>query len=176
MINDKDKQHILTLLGARDKELIWVTKEVAEKYFKMTSIDECEKIVIDAAKELYKEQTYAVEGLDEQVIMFKAKCITYKNAYKNIVNDITKDVEPLWEQLDKLRSKVGIEVAKTTLVLNEVKSTASELDKAFKSIDSGVTYKLEKIIEVVEKFNKMTSEDKVIITMLLKTDKMKDLV
>ena len=78
-------------LRDKNSELIWVSKEVADAYVKLTDLDEAEKLIMVTAEAVRRDMKNTIENLDDDVLMLKSKVLQYKKAFKDAVYKKTKN-------------------------------------------------------------------------------------
>jgi len=148
-----------------NKELIWVPKEVKEIYEKMESDQEKLKLVDEMIKNRKIDITYSIEALDDDLLRFKAFSLKYKTELQKVYDDQSDKLEKLFEDCGDVQSKMHLKIeeikSKLDPIVSKIKSINETLDKVN-------TYKIEKVIELIEKFNRMSEEDKRLFEMLIK--------
>jgi len=148
-----------------NKELIWVPKEVKEIYEKMESDHEKLKIVDEMIKNRKIDITYAIEALDDDLLRFKAFSLKYKTELQKVYDEQNDKLEKLFEDCGDIQSKMHLKIEETTKKLDPVTDKIKEINVALDKVN---TYKIERVIELIEKFNRMNEEDKRLFEILIK--------
>ena len=148
-----------------NKELIWVPKEIKEVLEKMESDNEKLRIVDEYINNRKLDITYSIEALDDDLLRFKAFSLKYKTELQKVYQEQGDKLEKLFEDCGDIQSKMHLKIEETKSkldpIVNKIKSINETLDKVN-------TYKIEKVIELIEKFNRMNEEDKRLFEMLIK--------
>ena len=154
-----------------DKELIWVSKDVADAYKAAESEETKEAIVrkVIESKKIDIEQD--LQSLDETVLRFQSACITHKNALKKVYLEQDQQLYTLWEQMGDFESKVtrhskevAAKTSSATEAINESLSQFEELKKQYDRID---TYHLERFLEAVRAVTNLSDSSKDMVGFLM---------
>lgn len=106
--------------------------------------------------------------LEDNFLAFKLHSKKVRDEYEKAVSEELEKTEKVWEKCDELihDSKPSIEKA-----VNSIASLRKEIDNINSALDKISVYKAEKLIELVEKYNSMSDEDKEIMSKLLEISK-----
>ena len=106
--------------------------------------------------------------LEDNFLAFKLHSKKVRDEYEKAVSEELEKTENVWEKCDELihDSKPSIEKA-----VNSIASLRKEIDTINFALDKISVYKAEKLIELVEKYNSMSDEDKEIMSKLLEISK-----
>lgn len=156
---------------AQDKELIWVTKDQAE-FFKSLEDDFKKADFIQSLIEKTKKQMQNdIENLDEELLEFKSFVIRYSRAFKEAYDAQAINVEKLWEvstePVDNIRKQLN-------LIKSDIKETSKQVEELTSAIGNINTYKIERMIELLNQFKSMSSSDKDIMKVLFETQKVNE--
>lgn len=108
------------------------------------------------------------ECLEENFLAFKLHSKKVRDEYEKAVSEELSKTEKVWEKCDELlhNSKPTIEK-----VSNSITSLREEVDEVNSALDEISVCKAERLIELVEKFNSMSDDDKEILSKLLEISK-----
>jgi len=150
---------------ADNKELIWVSSEVKEIYEKMDSDHEKLRIVNELIATRKKDITFDIEALDDDLLRFKAFSLKYKTELQKVYEEQSTKLEQLFEDCGDIQSKMYLKIEETKGKLDPIISKIRSINE---TLDKVSTYKIEKVIELIEKFNRMSEEDKRLFEILIK--------
>ena len=148
-----------------NKELIWVPKEIKEVLEKMDSDNEKLRIVDEYINNRKLDITYSIEALDDDLLRFKAFSLKYKTELQKVYQEQGDKLEKLFEDCGDIQSKMHLKIEETK---NKLDPIVSKIKSINETLDKVNTYKIEKVIELIEKFNRMSEEDKRLFEMLIK--------
>ena len=147
-----------------DKELIWVKKEIAEEYKSLESDIKMADMINDIIRRKKVDISDDIENLDDDLIRFKGFCLNYANKFKEAYNEQTENIEKIWEDCNEPISNI---VSKTSHIKKEISGISGDIRNISASINDLDTYKLDRIIGIIEKYNSMTDDDKEIFKLIL---------
>jgi len=150
---------------SNEKELIWVAKEVKEVYEKMESDHEKLRIVNELINSRKLDITYAIESLDDDLLRFKAFSLRYKTELQKVYDDQSDKLEKLFEDCGGVQDKMYLKIKETQDRLDPITSKIKSINETLDKIN---TYKIERVIELIDKFNRMSEEDKRLFEILIK--------
>jgi hypothetical protein len=147
-------------------ELIWVDKDLAKLYNELNSdIEKC-KLVNKLIEEKGLDITFDIKNLDDDLLRFKAFALNYFTEFKKVHKEQTDSLDKFFETNGYIFDKIE---SKTREIKNEVNKIGNEIKGLNKQMSDINTYKIERIIELINKFNNMSSEDKRIFEIILKS-------
>jgi hypothetical protein len=149
------------------KELIWVSEELKKEWDKANSEEEQTKVFLKAIENRKIDIKGQIEGLEEDVLLFKGIGIKYKTELEKVYNEQSSQLEKIWEDFN-CGDKIAEQVRKIKSTMSPVIETMKSINKEFDSVS---TYKVENLISVIEKFNNMTDSDKKLLEVLLNNQK-----
>jgi predicted translin family RNA/ssDNA-binding protein len=129
----------------KKEEIIWVSREIANKFKEATSDENKEKILSDMIEFEKKEIQTEMEMLEERTQEFKLIGLKYKNTMKEIKNAQIEEMGQLWEEINNygydIRSKVES-------FKNQLSPISKEIKELKKELDSINTYKGRDLIDL----------------------------
>jgi len=149
-----------------NKELIWVSSELKDVYEKVDSDQEKLNIVEELINSRKIDITYAIEALDDDLLRFKAFSLRYKTELQKVYDDQSEKLEKIFDDCGDIQSKMYLKIEETKTKLNPVTDKIKEINVALEKVN---TYKIERVIELIEKFNRMNEEDKRLFENINKT-------
>ena len=147
-----------------DKELIWVKKEIAEEYKSLESDIKMADMINDIIRRKKVDISNDIENLDDDLIRFKGFCLNYASKFKEAYNEQTENIEKIWEDCNEPISNI---ISKTSHIKKEISGISGDIRNISASINDLDTYKLDRIIGIIEKYNSMTDDDKEIFKLIL---------
>lgn len=108
------------------------------------------------------------ECLEENFLAFKLHSKKVRGEYDKAVTEELEKSEKLWEKCDNLIHESRPKIEK---IKNEMNSLLGVIKKIDEELDSVSIYKAARMIELIEKFNAMSGEDKKLIAKILKESK-----
>jgi len=148
-----------------NKELIWVPREIKEVLEKMDSDNEKLRIVDEYINSRKVEITYTIEALDDDLLRFKAFSLKYKTELQKVYEEQNAKLEKLFEDIGGMQDNIYLKIEQAKKQLNPITDKIKEVNKTLDNIN---TYKIERLIELLEKFNRMSEEDKRLFEILIK--------
>ena len=153
------------------KELIWVSKEVKTIFESLDSDHEKLRIVDELIKDRKLGITQDIESLDDDLLRFKAFSLKYKTELQKVYDEQSDKLEKLFENCGDIQSKMYLKIEETKTKLNPITDKIKEVNKTLESLN---TYKIERVIELLNTFNKMSEEDKRLFEILIKQTEIKE--
>ena len=126
------------------RELVWLPEALAKKVKDLEDKDLQYDIVSKYVDETKLDMKYAVEGIDEDVIVFKASMIRIRAEFKKVVAEQVADMEKLWETHDKKSSDIKKKVETLVADLTPITEELKEIDTLLGKIS---TYNIDKLID-----------------------------
>lgn len=108
------------------------------------------------------------ECLEDNFLNFKLHSKKVRDEYEKVVTEELKKSEVIWEKCDNLIHESRPKIEK---IKNEMSGLLEEIDNIDKALDSVSIYKAEKLIELIEKFNRMPADEKQLFAKLLEISK-----
>lgn len=108
------------------------------------------------------------ECLEDNFLNFKLHSKKVRDEYEKAVTEELAKFEKVWEKCDNLIHESRPEIEKIKNEMNGLLSVIKETDKA---LDSVSIYKAERMIELIEKFNNMPTDEKQLFAKFLEVSK-----
>jgi archaellum component FlaC len=149
-------------------ELVWVSKEQAERYNKLESDDERYKAFEEYMKtvslETQKQFKADLEGIEEDVAVYSGLLLKVKQSYKNVQAEHYAATYKLWEDFDKELPSTSAKIEKIISTLDPLAKKLNELNNLIKTIK---TWDVEKLIETIEKLSGMYGTNQKMVEFLV---------
>lgn len=153
---------------------LWVTPSVKKEFeFAKDNQSLQEKIIksfIGNEIEFVKDEISKISEID---VRYKAMLLTIKDNFEKAYDAYYESLEPLVNKLSELDRKLRNSLEPTMETLKDLNHKADSLfklveraDRAIKSINTDRVYDL---MELIDKINSMSEEDKSVLSMLLKS-------
>lgn len=104
------------------------------------------------------------ECLDDNFLEFKLHSKKIREEYENAVNDELEKTEIVWDKCDQLIRDSKPTIDKAASLIEGLLSTIRKINS---NLDGISIWKIEKMIELIEKFSKLTEEEKNMFKILL---------
>jgi len=156
---------------SEQKELIWVSKDIKVIFESLDSDHEKLRIVDELIKDRKLGITQDIESLDDDLLRFKAFSLKYKTELQKVYEDQNDKLGKLFEDIGDISSKMYLKIEETKNKLNPITDKIKEVNKTLESLN---TYKIERVIELIDKFNRMSEEDKRLFEILIKQTDIKE--
>lgn len=149
------------------KSLLWVEDSLIKE---LQLLDEVEEISQDQIKKVAARLTNEIEmlsdNIDSNVLSIRTKAQQVKEMYQKTVDEECEAIDLLWEKLDGVRYDAKKKLTQTITELQsikaEVKMVNDMIDKIYQS-----DYKLQRTLDIFERFNKMSAAEKEMLSKLL---------
>jgi hypothetical protein len=129
-----------------DKELVWLPKKIADIIKLAESEKAQEDIVIGYLDESRKDVRNNLEGLDYDLLQYRATMAKTKQAFRDAMEEQLEASNDLWENIDSQIPKLRRKIQPIVDSLKPVVDTLNLIDTRLKSIN---TYQLERIHEIL---------------------------
>lgn len=152
----------------KKEELIWVDKETAQKYEDLK--DDTDKLImINDYIESLKEETRqdyqsSLESMREDSVMYSGLLLQVKKEFEKTKNEGLSAAYKLWEDYDKEKSDILDKVDHINDALNPLLETLESINKQLDKIN---TYKFERVLDFISKFNGMSEQTKNVLKFLV---------
>lgn len=162
--------NIPNYLKDQDCELIWVSKEVAEKYEKEVNPDLKEQIIKQESELIRRDIDYTLENLEDDVLSFKHSCNKYKQEFKDVSTKCFDDINSFYEKISNEHNEF---LTKTKKEYESLKKEMKEISEFIKEFDTSLEfykfqYGVDNLSKAIEKFKDMYGTEKDIFEFLLK--------
>ncbi len=146
------------------KELIWVSKELAEEYKQLESVEEQEravkKIIKDKRLDLEQEQ----ELLSESLLQFKSVCLAHRKGLEKVYQEQADTLNTLWEDMGDVTTQINKSV---TALANRIGPVRQQVEALKKEISGLNVYVPENLIHLAAQVATMDEKTKVLLQNLL---------
>lgn len=147
-----------------DYEYVQLPKHLYDLIIKEEGRDAQERLFFKEIESRKYDLKNEIENLEEDVLRFKAVGVRYKNNLEKIYNEQYEELEKMWNTMN-LEENVYAKLKTVNSQMNLFKNSINEINSQIKNVN---VYNLEKVIDLVEKFNRFSQDDKDIITYLMK--------
>ena len=147
-----------------DKELIWISKELAEEYKRLDTDIEKSNMVNEIIRKKRIDINDDLEYLEEDLIRFKGFALSYASKFQEAYKEQGLKIEKIWDDCQEPIEKVRAETNKVKKEIGGILDVVKNISHSLENLD---TYKLESIIKIIDKYNMMTDEDKEIFSLIL---------
>lgn len=148
------------------KSLVWLDDEIAGKIEILQDIvrlrgGEIDKVIQELADDT---KNLTTDDLDTLLLEMKLHARRVRDTYKQAVDEEIESTSQLWEECDK---KINNSRTRITNVQNLFRELNDEIDKLNSGISGMDLYKLERAMDLLDKFKSYSDVDKKKIEMLL---------
>lgn len=158
-----------------DQELIWVSKEFAEKFKTIDKEEEKIKVFneyLESVKfDVRSEFKVNLEGLQEDAAIFSGLMLQVKQTFEKTKHEHLAASYELWEKFEKEIPSTKQKVEKIVAVLEPLTKELTKIESLLTSIR---TYEMDHIYEAVIKFTGLYGEGKEMFEFLVKNFKRKE--
>ena len=114
-----------------------------------------------------KDTALMEECLDDKILAFKLHSKKVRDEYEKAVNEAIEKTENIWDKCEEKIKESQPTINKTNREITELLKTVNHLNECLGNVSF---YKIEKLLELVEKFNKMSDSDRAVLTKLINMD------
>lgn len=114
-----------------------------------------------------RDTTLMEECLDDKFLVFKLHSKKVRDEYENAVNEAIEKTENVWNKCEEKTKESQPTIDKTNQEITKLLKTVNQLNERLENVSF---YKIERLLELVEKFNKMSDSDKAVLTKLVNMD------
>ena len=156
----------------KDKELIWVEKEFAEKYIileseknkneeRIKALDEYIEKIKDASKQDFKAN---LESLEEDVAIYTGLMLKVKQAFGKAKEEQLNASYELWENFDKELPRINEKINK---ILEQIKPLEEKINTINTISEKIRTWNIDRLSESLIKISNLYNQDDKLIKFLL---------
>lgn len=161
------------------KELIWVSKEYAEEYKKLDTVQAQAKLAKEILEAKKIDISSEMSQLDDDLIRFKSACLIHKaemeKVYKEQASLVEKLIEDCWDIMPKVKqdaNKFAFEVKAELEPIGKVVSSLKEDVNSLKtSLNDLNIYGMNQVIDLANKLTQMDDNTKEILSFLVQNYK-----
>lgn len=147
-----------------NKELIWVDKDLATKYEELDSDIKRVEMVNEIIKDKKHDITSDIQNLDDDLLRFRAFALNYSTKFKEAYDEQVIQLEKIWSDCSK---PIEIIDRKTQQMKGEIFKISKTVDSLSSKLENLKTYKIERVIELINTYNNMNEKDKEIFNIIL---------
>ena len=153
------------------QELIWVSRELAEEYKKLDSVDEQEAIVKKLINKKKLDIEQEQEQLSDSLLQFKSVCLVHKKELGKVYEEQADKLYSLWEETGDVSSMITKHARDISSLVQPMRTEINNLSKDIADLKKAMSelniYGAERILEVVSKVKTMDEETKFLLKTLL---------
>lgn len=114
----------------------------------------------------------SLEDFDKSELIYKCALVKIKDSFKKAQEEYADDISKLYDMAYVKNKQLREELEKPEKMINELKEKVDEINSVLGSLRiSDTTQKLESFISLIERFNNLSSDDKLLIKALIIKDK-----
>jgi hypothetical protein len=151
-----------------ERKLIWVDEQTAKIYESMESDVEKLNLVNKVIADRKRDITSDIQNLSDDLIRFKAFALDYSLSFKEAYQTQNERLESIWNEHQVEFERTEKQIFKA---VSDVKGLKEQVDGLNKSLDSINIYKVDKLIDLIDKFNRMGTENRRIFELILTNSK-----
>ena len=137
-----------------EKDLIWLPKELADKVKDLTDADALNREILNYLEESKADLRITVESIDEDILLYRAKMIQARDAFKKAKDEELDANYKLWEKYEEDIKTTKEYVTSAASLLKELTKEVQELNKAFSVIDTDRALGFLNVLQQIQNFNK----------------------
>lgn len=153
-----------------EKELIWVDKDLAKQYQELDSDTKKAELVNELIKQKKIDITDDIQNLDDDLLRFRAFVLNYSTEFKKAYDEQANRIYEIWEECVEPIEKID---KKTLAIKKDIYSISNDVEELADKLKNLNIYKIERLIELIEMYNRMSENDKEIFKLILDRDKEK---
>lgn len=143
---------------------LWVTSKKKKEYEDIMSIRGKEAVVDEFIKDTKNELRFDLEGLDEDLLIYKGLMVKWTRALQDAFKESTGKKEKLWEEFFNVVPKFSEKVEKLKKDLNPVIAIIDNLEKRLNKFDN---WNADKLLNLIEKVSSMSEKDIEIVKLIM---------
>lgn len=159
-----------------NQELIWVDKDIAERYKELqgdnSKREEQIKIINDYIEGVCNKSKMEfkanLESLDEDVAIYTGLMLKVKQAFEKAKNEQLTASYDLWDKFNEEIPNVTEKIKEITNTINPLREQLDEINSLIRKID---TYDMEKLTNAVKELSSLYGTNKEMIEFLVKNFK-----
>lgn len=156
---------------SEEREILFVSKSLVDSVKRLGEIEG----IMAEVKKLYSNMMNEIQTdkdvVEEAISSFQEAASKAKEGLKSVLEAEVEATRQLFDELDTKR----FEIAKQIDQVVQISKTAwDDLDRLRKAVESINIYRIEKVFELVEKFNRMSDKDKELLAQIFTINKNKE--
>jgi hypothetical protein len=156
---------------AKEKELVWISKDLLAKIEEIDDSAIKEELILSYVKKAKKEIETEIESYDEEVLSFKAASAKIKKVYGETLDKFLEDSYEIWKEFDKRQPSLFKKTEQIVSTLDPLEQKLTKIDNLLSAIDSKLNYlrlnKIEEVLEIIKKLESLGDLEKTIIASVL---------
>lgn len=160
---------------SQERELIWVPKELAERFNSLETVEEQSALVMKFIEEQRSRIKASNEYLEDDVLEFKAYCLNYRKALSEVLNAQDPIMEALEEKTAYATNKMKEDLKKVEKLIEPIENRVSILLRKVDGIAAAMAkinhHQINQYISVVEQFANMSDDRIDLLRKLINSDK-----
>ena len=154
-----------------DTEYIRVSKNLADEYKKLESVEEQEAAVKRVIEKKRLDLDAENEMLGESLLQFKSVCLAHKKELEKVYQDQSDKIYAMWEDMGDVTTMVNQHArsvaAQIEPLKNEVAGLKRTIDELRRSLEGLHLYVPQQLAEVTTQIAKMDDKTKALLSILL---------
>jgi hypothetical protein len=154
------------------KELIWVDEGVAKKYAAALDDEAKRSIVLEVIAQQRKDFTEELRQLDDDVLQFRAICLTHRAALSGVYAEQSALVDKLWGEMSAPVASIAESAKKLAGTLNPIRDEIAFLRKEVallnRDLDSLSVRDLSGVIDLAERVSRLTPATRELLQLMAK--------
>jgi len=126
------------------------------------------KDIKETVEKIIQDDSVMEDCLEDNFLQFKLHSKKIRDEYEKAVKEEIEKTEGLWEKCDSLLSESKPKIEKYSSEILEIKKNVAEIKESVESID---IYRLERLMEIMEKFKNLSEQDKKILSELVEKER-----
>ena len=149
-------------------ELVWVPSSLANKIKAIQGTSGLEEEILSYIEDSKKDHLLSIESMDEDILLYRAKMIQARNAFRE-AKDAELDANyKLWEDYDKELSSVKSLVKEAKAVLEPLRQEIKDLNTEMGKLD---LYRLIDFLAALKSVKHLVDSEKDMVDFLFKNYK-----
>lgn len=136
----------------KEKEFVYLPKELAEKIKQIQDSKVIESIIIDYIDESKREIQANLENLDDDVIKYKGLMLKAKKAFEDAKNEQLTASYALWEKFEDERPNTTEKIESIVNLLNPLVNKLEEVNSLMAKVN---LYDLEKFLKILSEISNL---------------------
>jgi len=154
-----------------EKEHIWVSKNLADEYKRLESVEEQEAAVKRVIEKKKLDLDAENEMLGESLLQFKSVCLAHRKELEKVYQDQADKIYAMWEELGDVSTMVSQHAkslaAEIAPITKEIATARQNVDALKKSVSELDIYGAERVVELAKMVAQMDEKSKEILSALL---------
>lgn len=145
------------------KEILFVTPEYAKVYNHLGEVEALLARVRDIMADFKAANVCDLEAVDRQIVTLREVIDEKKRALSELAAAEVKEMTALFDQLAAKRRQVTEQLSTLLVSVHDIRQEIDTLKQAINSIN---IYGLDRILDVIERFTRMTPEERELLARL----------